>query len=128
MAMTAASEENPRIDVPFAPSCDDCRAAAEHVAKGHEQTWHYDFSVANGFATWRAYSIKSLATGLSVRFFRVTIPVGTQAAGSSTGRILISERLDRNFNADAGKIVRKRPVAKSLIRASGEMVTTVTCG
>ena len=30
----------------------------------------------NGFATCRALSIKSLVTGLSVRFFKVMIPTG----------------------------------------------------
>ena len=64
--------------------------------------------------------MKSCATGLSVRFFRVTIPIGTRAIGSSTGKILISGRLVGNLNAEAGKIVRKRPVASRLIRTSGK--------
>jgi len=72
--------------------------------------------------------MKSRATGLSVRFLRVTIPFGTQATGSAMGNTLISERLMGNLNADAGKIERKCPVARRLIRASGEMVTTVTRG
>ena len=73
-------------------------------------------------------SMKSCATGLSVRFFSVTMPIGTRAAGSSTGKTLISARLVGNLNAEAGIIVRDRPVARRLIRASGEMVTTVTRG
>ena len=48
------------------------------------------FHFASGFATSRAQSMKSCATGLSVRFFRVTIPFGTRAIGSSTGKTLIS--------------------------------------
>ena len=53
----------------------------------------YHFRFARGLATSRAQSTKSLATGLSARFFRVTIPFGLRALGSSTGRTLISERL-----------------------------------
>ena len=56
------------------------------------------------------------------------MPFGTQATGSAMGNTLISERLMGNLNADAGKIERKCPVARRLIRASGEMVTTVTRG
>ena len=88
----------------------------------------YNFLFASGFATSRALSMKSCATGLSVRFFSVTMPFGTRAAGSSTGKTLISARLVGNLNAEVGIIVRKRPVASRLIRASGEMVTTVTRG
>ena len=72
--------------------------------------------------------MKSFATGLSVRFFRVTMPTGTRAIGSSTGKTLSSGRLVGNLNAEAGKIVRKRPVARRLIRTSGGTVTTVTRG
>src|SRR5689334_16376871 len=51
----------------------------------------YHFRFARGLATSRAQSMKSLATGLSARFFRVAIPFGRRALGSSTGRALISE-------------------------------------
>ena len=64
--------------------------------------------------------MKSWATGLSVRFFRVTIPIGTRATGSSTGKTLTSWRLVGNLNAEIGKIVRKRPVASRLIRSREE--------
>ena len=63
--------------------------------------------------------MKSCATGLSVRVFRVTTPFGTRAIGRRTGKTLISERMAGNFNAEAGKIVTKRPLASRLIRASG---------
>jgi hypothetical protein len=66
---------------------------------------HY-FPFASGFATSRACSMKSRATGPSVRFFRVTIAVGTRAVGSSMGKILISGCLVGNLNAEAGKIAR----------------------
>jgi hypothetical protein len=63
-----------------------------------------------------------------VRFFSVTIPLGTRAIGSSTGKTLSSGRLMENFNAEAAKIVRKCPVASRLIRTSAGMVTTVARG
>ena len=72
--------------------------------------------------------MKSRATGLSARFFRVTISFGTRAIGSSTGKILSSERREGNLNADAGKIVRKGPVASRLVRTSGGVATTVGRG
>src|SRR5436190_23487452 len=89
---------------------------------------HYHFCFARGLAPSRAQSMKSLATGLSARFFRVTIPFGRRAVGSSTGKILSSERLARNLNAEAGKIVTKRPVANRLMRICGQSVTTLTLG
>src|SRR5258706_485802 len=48
--------------------------------------------------------MKSRATGPSVRFFSVTIPTGTRASGSSTGRTLTSGCLAGNRKAEAGKI------------------------
>src|SRR5665811_2335729 len=80
------------------------------------------------FATSRALSIKSCVTGLSVRYFSVTIPLGTRAIGSSTGRTFSSKCWVGNINAEVGKIVRKRPVAKRLMRTWGESVTTVVRG
>ena len=61
--------------------------------------------------------MKSRATELSVRFFRVTIPLGTGAIGSWTGKALTSARLAENLNAEADSIVRKDPVAGRLNRA-----------
>jgi hypothetical protein len=43
---------------------------------------------ANGIATLRAHSMKSCAAGPSVRFFKVTIPIGKGLNGKSTGKIL----------------------------------------
>ena len=53
-----------------------------------------------------------------MRFFNVTIPIGARACCSSTGKTLISGRLE-NLNTDIGTIVRKRPV----IRSSSRTVT-----
>ena len=46
--------------------------------------------------------MKSRTTGPSVRFFSVIIPFGSGAIGSLTGKILMSEQLLENRNADAG--------------------------
>jgi hypothetical protein len=72
--------------------------------------------------------MKSLATGLSARSFRVMIPFGTRRIGSSTGRTFRSGRRVGNLNEDVGKIDRKRPVARRLIRTSGVGETTVVRG
>ena len=66
----------------------------------------YRLRVCGVLASSRAPSTKSNATGLSVRLFSVTIPLGTRAMGSSTGKTLSSARLVGNLKAEAGKIVR----------------------
>jgi hypothetical protein len=71
---------------------------------------------------------EKLRDGLSLRFFRVMIPFATRAIGSSTGKTFSSGPLGVNLNAEVGKIVRKRPVARKVIRTSGEMVVTVVRG
>ena len=55
--------------------------------------------------------MKSFAAALSVRFFRVTIPTGTGATSSSTGKTLSAGPSVENLNAEVGNSVRKRPVA-----------------
>src|SRR5215475_9222364 len=62
----------------------------------------YSTRLANGFATSRAYSMKSCATGLSIRFFRVTTPNATRATDSLTGKTLISGRGRGNLNIEVG--------------------------
>src|SRR5689334_18591334 len=99
------------------------------VVVGPTASWAgFHFRLVNSLATSRACSTKSFATGLSVRFFTVTIPTGTRALGSSTGRTFRSGHLEGNFNVEAGEIVRKRPVAKRLIRDSAKLANTVACG
>jgi len=61
--------------------------------------------------------MKSCANELSVRFFRVTIALGTRAIGNWTGKALTSLRPVENLNAEADSIVRKNPVAGRLNRA-----------
>ena len=96
--------------------------------RARRATCSYPFLFAGGFATSRACSMNSRATGLSVRFFRVTMPFWTCAIGSSIGRTMIFACLVENLIAEAGKTVRKRPVVTRLIRASGETVATVARG
>jgi len=86
------------------------------------------FGFGKIFATSRACLMKSRATELSVRFFRVTIPLGTGVIGSCTGKALTSVRLVGNLNAEAESIVRKDPVAVRLNRACGDSVTTIVRG
>src|SRR3954451_12288838 len=87
----------------------------------------YRFLFASGLATSRAWPTKSCAVGLNVRFFKVTIPIGTRACCSSTGNTLISGGFE-NLNTDIGTIVRKRPHATRLIRTSGGIVKTAVRG
>ena len=61
--------------------------------------------------------MNSRATGLSVRFFRVTIPICMRTFDSSTGKTLIPGCLPGNRSVEAaGKFVTKRPVARRFIR------------
>jgi len=76
----------------------------------------YRFRFAIGFASSRALSMKSCATGLSARSLRVRIPFGRWAIGSSTDKTLSAEPLVRNLSAEAGKTVIKRPVSNRLTR------------
>jgi hypothetical protein len=87
-----------------------------------------DFFFARGFATSRAVSMKSCATGLIVRFFRVTTPTGMSAIAGLTGKTLISGCWLEKRNIDACSIVRKRPAATRLIRAWALSVVTVARG
>jgi len=60
--------------------------------------------------------MNSRAVGLSVRFFRVMIPIDAGANGSLTGKTLSSGCRVEKRNPDVEKIVRNRPVASRLIR------------
>src|SRR5262249_49653803 len=115
------------LDVRYAPDSGakvDIAGGPSWANKRHDG---YDFRLASGFATSRAVSMKSCATGLSVRFFRVTIPIGTRAYCSLTGKTLISGRLE-NLNIEIGMIVRKRPVATRLSRTPARAANTAVRG
>src|SRR5262245_55780464 len=96
----------------------DIPARQQRATCGHGT---YDFLIASGFATARACSMKSCATGLSVRFLSVTMPNGRRAIDSLMGKTLISGRRLGNLSTEVGTMERKRPVATRLIRASGEI-------
>jgi hypothetical protein len=70
----------------------------------------------------------SIFPTLSVRFFKVTIPIGTRGTASSTGKTLISGRVVGNLKTDVGKIERKRPDARRPIRVTGARANTVAHG
>ena len=66
---------------------------------------------ANGLLKARALSMKSLAKGLRVRFFIVTITTDNCRAGNSTGNTLSGRFLALKRIIDSGSTVRKRPAA-----------------
>src|SRR3954470_14599308 len=70
---------------------------------------------ASGFDRLRAHSMNTVASGLNVRFFNVTIPTGRDGTGNSMGRALSARRLPLNLKNDPGSIVRKRPVPTSAL-------------
>jgi tripartite-type tricarboxylate transporter receptor subunit TctC len=53
--------------------------------------------------------MNSSAAGLSVRFFKVTIPIGQGVNGKSTGKILSPNRFALKCSMTAGRVPRKRP-------------------
>ena len=57
---------------------------------------HFFCSFASGFTTSRAHSMKSFASGLRVRFFKVMIPTGNGGMGSVTGKTLSGGRFEPN--------------------------------
>src|ERR1041385_3577753 len=95
-------------------------------ARGGNQT-HYR-SVASNFATSPAYSMNSLAIGLSVRFFSVMPETGSCQGGNSIGNIFRKERSIPNRSTDPGTTVIKRPVANKAFLTEEEETTTVARG
>jgi hypothetical protein len=61
---------------------------------------------ASGFTTSRAQSMKSRATGLIVRCFRVTIATGLNSIGSVTGNTMSDEPKSDSRSSESGTIVR----------------------
>src|SRR5262245_5420776 len=68
---------------------------------------------ASGFTTSRAHAMKSFATGLHVRFFRVMIPTGQGGIGKLTGRTVCEGKCVPRRNTDPGIGKRKGPLARS---------------
>jgi len=50
------------------------------------------------------------AAGLSIRFFKVTIPTGPDLIGKSTGKAFRPKRLPLNRSVEPERIAKKRPV------------------
>lgn len=65
----------------------------------------------------------SCATGLSVRFFSVTIPFGTLMMGSATGGTFRTTR--GKAQDERAEYRQERPVASRLTRPSGDTVVTL---
>jgi hypothetical protein len=63
-------------------------------------------SFASGFETSRAHSMKSCATGLTVRSFNRMMATGAGLRGSTTGKILVARREPANRIIDRGYIAR----------------------
>src|SRR5436309_15735662 len=74
----------------------------------------YRVLFTNGFATSRAVSMKSCATGLSTRFFSVMISARPCVRDCLTGKILSSVRVLEKLSTEDGKLETKRPVASRL--------------
>src|SRR5215510_1842152 len=68
---------------------------------------------ASGFTTSRAHSMKSLVTGLRVRFFRIMIPTGQGGLGKSIGKTLSGGRSVRSCNKDPDIARTNGPLASS---------------
>src|SRR6478672_8173177 len=81
-------------------------------------------ALANLFATSRAVLMKSSANGLSVRFFSVRIATLLCTSGSLTGNAFRRGYLLGGAKVYPDCIVRKRPVARSLLRRLREAVMT----
>src|SRR5262249_25582896 len=65
---------------------------------------------AKDFVRLRAQSMKSCATGLIIRFFKVMMAIGPGRIGRSTGTAFRPKRLPLIHRTDAGATDRKWPV------------------
>jgi hypothetical protein len=83
---------------------------------------------ASGFDMLRAQSMKSAASGLTVRFFSVTMPTGRGGMGNSMGRALSPRRLPLNLKNNPGSTDRKRPVPRSAPCMLMPYPATAICG
>ena len=72
--------------------------------------------------------MKTCASGLSARFFNVKSPMGCFVDDNSMGKALIPVCLAENFNACAGNMDKKWPVAKRLVRILWDNVMTAARG
>src|SRR5262245_1674838 len=80
------------------------------------------------FATSRAQSMNSWATGLRVRFLNVMTPIGRRVVGRSTGRTLRFVLPEPNLTIEAWTMLRNRPLASRALRTGVEVLKTVARG
>src|SRR5262245_12657937 len=80
---------------------------------------------ATDFVRSCAQLIKSLVKGLSVRFFKVAMPMVVDFAERLTGKILSDRRSAPNWTTDLENTARKRPVA-SIAKCIGRDVEFTT--
>src|SRR5262245_38714531 len=82
----------------------------------------------SGLTRVRTRSIKSCASALSERFFKVMMAIGCRILGSSTGSALSEGCRRGSLSENAGMMVRKRPVASISLRRFTEVALTVSRG
>src|SRR5580704_2648036 len=103
------------------------------VRNGHERGWQEESVIGNetvgslcrqsggyvplakSFATSRAQSMKSCATGLTVRFFNRIVATGQGRCGSLIDMTFSNVRLSSSCRMEVGNMVTKRPVASRLL-------------
>ena len=66
----------------------------------------FHLAFARGLATSRTHSMKSCATGLIVRFFRVVIAIGQGEMPRSTGKGLSASRVALKCSTEPGQMAR----------------------
>src|SRR5262244_2679939 len=76
----------------------------------------------------RIFSIKNCASGVSIRFFTVMIPIGIRVLGNATGNALSDGYLPGIFSMKLGRTVRNRPVARRSFFMYSDRVVTVERG
>src|SRR5262249_61182679 len=117
---------------PAPPSIATMRAA--HASIGDVARTHSNVPPQDGlrlgtpFATSRAQSMNSWATGLSVRFFRVMTPIGRRVVGRSMGNTLRFVFPEPNLMIEAWTMLRNRPLASRAMRTGVDVLKTVARG
>src|SRR3954462_9541391 len=100
--MTGPAAGSPRSKVTQSRAHVVCELQAEMFLARPRGAWAF----ANGLATPRAHSMKIWASGLSVRFLSVMIPIGLRVVGSWTGNTLIAAGTSGNLVTEAGTTAR----------------------
>ena len=85
---------------------DDGHAGFDGEIHIKPMTASYCLRFADGPTIARARSMNSRATGLMVRFFKVTIPAGVEPMGNSIGKTLIGSRVMLKRRREPGYIAK----------------------